>query len=350
MIVIALGACDQAIEMKLTSPVAGADIDTSCVTAVELTIRGEGAFDEVTSCIEVEAGRVRSLRNHGLSGLFDEPLPTWRISTVQVRGVAALGGCTEKRAVGPTIFVASTDEAGGDTINLPLRGVVSCADRVETPTVVRAIDLGALIADGSCVGTQGLLVQPGEIFPSELYGADSGWMHYLWSQPLEVGVDGLVTLPSIFTSAVTGSCVSMLGDDGLEYVDGCVTPAGRGACGPEPEFHYLPVSGVASASLTTEEIISRTVVVFGVVIDRARAPIAGATITTTNADAVVQYTNPQGAGFAAAGGTGTTAAGTFTVLSNQPVLLEINAPGKATRRVMGSGYGATLVVMDDGTP
>lgn len=342
--------CDKAIELRLTAPIAGEDVDTSCVTAVELTITSTNLFDEVTHCVDVPAGRVNSLRDHNLSGLFDEPLPDWPIGGVQVRGVAAPEGClAESVAVGPTIFVASSDVID-DSIDLPMRGVVSCADRVDAPTPVRVVDLQALITDGACVAGEGILVQPGEMFPTLLYGAFSGWLLYYWAQPAPVAADGLVTLPYSFRTAATGSCVALWIDDGVELLAGCLTPAGRGACGPEPEFHYVPFSAIAAASLSTEEAIGRTNVVFGVVVDQNRAPVAGATVTTAAADTVIHYTNPQGMGFQPAGGTTTTAAGTFTVLSNRPVLIEVSAPGMGTRRVMAGGNGGTVVTMSPAIP
>lgn len=347
--ILAAAACDRAVEMKLSPPVAGEDIDTSCVTAVELTLSGDGLFDEVSQCVEVAPGRVTSLRDHNLSGLFDEPLPTWTITGVQVRGVAATAGCTDGIAVGPTIFVASTDSIG-DTIDLPMRGVVSCADKIDAPTPVRIVDLEALVTDGSCAGIADLEVQPGELFPTLLYGPFNGWLLYYWAPPVIVAADGLATLPYSYSVAASGSCVGLWADDGAESMGGCLTPAGRGACGSEPEFHYVPYGDIANASLSTEELISRSNVVFGVVLDRNRAPIAGATVTTLADDTVIHYTTPAAVGYTPAGGTGTTASGTFTVLSNRPVLIEITAPGMATRRVMAGGNGATVVVMDAGTP
>lgn len=349
-LIVSVFGCDKAVELRLTAPIAGEDVDTSCVTAVELTITSTNLFDEITHCVEVPAGRVNSLRDHNLAGLFDEPLPDWQIGGVQVRGVAAAAGCIDDAvAVGPTIFVASSDVID-DSIDLPMRGVVSCADRVDAPTAVRLVDLQALVTDGSCVGTEGILVQPGEMFPTLLYGAFSGWLLYYWAPPVATGADGLVTLPYSFSTAASGSCVALWIDDGLEFLAGCLTPAGRGACGPEPEFHYVPYSPIAVASLSTEEAISRTNVVFGVVVDQDRAPIAGATVTTAADDTVIHYTNPVASGFQPAGGTGTTAAGTFTVLSNRPVLIEVSAPGMGTRRVMAGGNGGTVVVMSPGVP
>ena len=55
--VLALAGCDTAVEMTFSSPLAGEDIDTSCVNAIEVTIRGEGPFDEQVSCIEITPGR-----------------------------------------------------------------------------------------------------------------------------------------------------------------------------------------------------------------------------------------------------------------------------------------------------
>lgn len=352
LMALAASGCDKAIEMRLTAPIAGEDVDTSCVTAVELTLASSNLFDELTRCVEVAPGHVDSLRDHNLAGLFDEPLPDWPLGGVQLRGVAAPEGCTggaTGSAVGPTIFVASSDVID-DTIEMPMRGVVSCADKIDAPTPVRVVDLQALITDGTCAGAEGLLVQPGELFPTLIYGAFSGWLIYFWAPPTPVAADGLATLPYTFSNAATGSCVGLWIDDGLELVGGCLTPAGRGACGPEPEFHYIPYTPTASASLSTEEAISRTNVVFGVVVDRDRAPIAGATVTTAAPDTVIHYTNPTAMGFAPAGGAGTTATGTFTVLSNRPVLIEVSAPGMGTRRVMAGGNGGTVVVMSPGTP
>src|SRR5262245_46106277 len=89
VVVAALAAgCDSAIEMKLVPP-ANDTVDTSCVTAVELTLTGRLAEEENYYCVEVDAGSVRSLQDNGLEGIFDLTLPPFDIIGVQVRGVAA---------------------------------------------------------------------------------------------------------------------------------------------------------------------------------------------------------------------------------------------------------------------
>ncbi len=342
-------ACDPAIEMRLV-PV-GDEVDTSCVTAVELTLTGRLAEEETYHCVEVTPGTVRSLRDHGLSGLFDVALPPWDVIGVQVRGVAAAQGCVERRAVGPTIFVASSDQIDGE-LELPMRGVLSCADRVDQPTPVRVIDFQSLAADGTCAVIEGLQTQPGQLFPTMLYNGYSGyqWWFYFWAPPSQTPSDGMIELPYTFSTARNGSCIGLYTFDGQSLVDGCLTPAGRGACGAEAEFHYLPYVQVRDASLSIEQMLENLSVVFGVVLDRDRRPVAGATITTATAGTSIQYTTPSGAGFAATGGAATGASGTFTVLGDRPALIEVTAPGKATRRVLAGGNGATIVMMDDAAP
>lgn len=342
----ALAACDNAVEMKLVPP-ANSDVDTTCVTAIELTLTGRSFEEESYYCVEVDAGTVRSLEDNGLAGIFDLDLPPFDIIGVQVRGVAAAQGCTEGAAVGPTIFVASTDHIG-DTIALPMRGVLSCADRVDQPAPVRIVDFQALMTDGTCAPVEGLSALPGELFPTLLYNNYNGyqWLSYFWAPPQTTAADGMMTFPYTFSQAATGSCLGLFYDDGSFRSDGCITPAGRGACGPEAEFHYIPYGLARDATLSIEDQISHPSAVFGIVLDRQRRPIPGATITTSTQDASVRFATPSGAGFTLNDGAATDASGTFVVLANKPALIEVSKPGYATRRVMAGGQTATVVVMD----
>ncbi len=337
--------CEQAIEMRLMPPT-GDEVDTSCVTAVELTLTGRLAEEETYYCVEVQPGDVRSLRDHGLDGTFDLALPPFDIIGIQLRGAASPQGCTTGRAVGPTIFVASSDEID-DVVELPMRGVLSCADKLDQPAPVRVVDMESLLADGSCVAVEGLVIQPGELFPTMLYNSYSGvqWWSYFWATPTPTPATGIVDVPYTFSGASSGSCLGLYVNDGAQAVDACLTPAGRGACGAESEFHYIPYTQVRDASLGIEDILTYPNVVFGVVLDRQRRPIAGATITT-GSEAVIQYTTPAAGGYARVETSATGASGTFTVLARRPALIEVNVPGMATRRVMAGGDGATVVVMD----
>ncbi len=337
--------CDSAVEMKLVPT--GDEVDTSCVTAVELTLTGRRVEEETYYCKELSPGDVRSLRDHGLEGLFDVALPPFDIIGIQLRGVSAAQGCVENRAVGPTIFVASSDEID-DSIDLAMRGVLSCADRVDTPTPVRVVDFMSLVADGSCLPVEGLEAQPGQLFPTMLYNSYSGyqWWFYFWAPPSTTPATGLLEMPYTFSSSSAGSCVGLYSADG----DACLTPPGRGACGAETELQYIDYYTVRDASLSIEDQLAHYNVVFGLVVDRQRRPIPGATITTTAPGAVVQFTRPAGAGFQRVDAASTTASGTFTVLADRPALIEVTAPGHATRRVMAGGTSATVVVMETGAP
>jgi hypothetical protein len=341
-----LAACDKAVEMKLIPP-ATSDVDTTCVTAIELTLTGRLTEEETYDCVEVDAGSVRSLQDNGLSGIFDLDLPPFDIIGVQVRGVAAAQGCTNGAAVGPTIFVASTDHVG-DRIELPMRGVLSCADRVDQPAPVRIVDFQQLMTDGTCAPVEGLSAIPGELFPTMLYNNYNGyqWLSYFWAPPQTTPADGMMMFPYTFSQAATGSCLGLFYDDGSFRSDGCLTPAGRGACGPEAEFHYIPYGAARDATLSIEDQISHPSAVFGIVMDRQRRPIPGATITTATQNASVRFATPSGAGFTLNDGPSTDASGTFVVLANKPALIEVNKPGYATRRVMAGGQTATVVVMD----
>lgn len=349
VVVTALAAaCDTAVEMKLVPPAATAtDVDTTCVTAVELTLTGRLAEQETYYCVEVDAGSVRSLQDHNLSGIFDLDLPPFDIIGVQVRGVAAPQGCTNGAAVGPTIFVASSDRIG-DTIELPLRGVLSCADKVDQPAPVRIVDFHALMTDGTCAPVEGLSAIPAELFPTMLYNQYNGfqWLSYFWAPPQTTPADGMMTAPYTFTQAASGSCIGLFYDDGSYRGDGCLTPAGRGACGPEAEFHYIPYGMARDATLSIEDQIEYPSAVFGMVLDRQRRPIPGATITTASQSAEIRFATPSGAGFTLNDGPSTDASGTFVVLSNKPALIEVSKTGYGTRRVMAGGTTATVVVMD----
>lgn len=350
VVVTALSAaCDKAVEMRLVPPT-NDDVDTSCVTAVELTLTGRRVEDETYHCVEVDAGSVRSMQDHGLSGIFDIELPPFDIIGVQVRGVAAAQGCTENVAVGPTIFAASSD-AIDDTIELPMRSVLSCADRVDQPTPVRIVDFQSLVADGSCLPVEGLQALPGDLFPTNLYNAVSAyqWWFYFWTPPQTTPADGMMTLPFTFSQASSGSCIGLFTDDGVFRGDGCLTPAGRGACGPEAEYHYIPFDTVRNATLSIEDQIEFPGTVFGIVMDAQRRPIPGATITTASQGAEVRFATPSGAGFTLNDGAATDASGTFVVLSKRPALIEVNKPGFATRRVMAGGVSATVVMMSAAT-
>jgi hypothetical protein len=346
VVVTALSAgCEQAVEMKLVPP-ASDPVDTSCVTAIELTLSGRRIEEETYHCVEVAAGSVRSLQDHNLSGIFDLELPPFDIIGVQVRGVAAAEGCTSGAAVGPTIFVASSDTID-DSIELPMRGVLSCADKVDTPAPVRVVDFQSLVADGSCLPVEGLNASAGDLFPTLLYNNYSGyqWWFYFWAPPQLTPADGMIQVPYTFNAASSGSCVGLYTDDGVYRGDGCVTPAGRGACGPEAEYHYLPFDVVRNASLSIEDQIEHPSAVFGVVLDAQRQPVAGATITTSSPNAKVRFATPSGAGFTLNDGAATDASGTFVVLSNRPALVEVNKAGMAPRRVMTGGTSATVVMM-----
>lgn len=337
--------CEKAVEMRLIPP-QGDDVDTSCVTAVQLTLTGRRLEDETYHCVEVEPGSVRSLQDHNLSGIFDLDLPPFEIIGIQVRGVAAAGGCTEGSAVGPTIFVASSDQ-WGDEIDLPMRGVLSCADRIDQPTPVRVVDFPSLVADGSCVAVEGLQAQPGDLFPTLLYNNFAGyqWWFYFWTPPQPTNAEGMLTLPYSFSAASTGSCLGLYTFDGVYAGDGCLTPAGRGACGAEAEFHYIPFDLARDATFSIEDQIAFPSAVFGIVLDDQRRPVVGATVTTSTPGAEVRFATPSGTGFTLHDGPGTDASGTFVVLTKRPALVEITKPGMGTRRVMTGGTSATVVMM-----
>lgn len=340
-----LAGCDPAIEMTLVAPAEDPGIDATCVTAVEVLLIDDNGNSD-THCVEVAPGTSRTLRDHGLAGRIDMPLPPWTPTAVRMRAVAAAPACFGDRAgPGGTIFSAATPWRDGD-LALPLRAHLDCRARVEPPVTVHVIDLANLWTPTPCAPPTDPRAFDVALATVQSTGDPRPLLAVYADAITEYApvADGKASVRGAYRTAAGGACLGALVGPQYEETAGCVVD-GPGVCAGAGELEAIYVSPAAmEASIPTTTLSAWKSIAFGAVFDAAtRQPIAGATVTAPGEAAVV-YTEFRGTHFANRTGAVTGADGSFKLLSQAPVEVTVSAPGHTPRTVVLGGVGGATVI------
>jgi hypothetical protein len=352
--VVALAACEPAVEVSLSAAPDDSPHDLSCVNVVQVIVQGNAPEDRQTVCLHVEPGTVRSLNDHNLDGLLDVPIPKTGLDFMAVVGMTSpIDDCS----IADTIFHGAASYDGGDQLAIRLHHDFDCANAAPTTRDVFVVDQTALITTGECVpAAEGWFARAGYIMPLRLEEPGvpaSQWSPFVTPEPPGAVAAGHGSVTFGFTAAEEDTClaVSVDRDSGTEWTTSCVAPGTRTACAPSGavEVGYMPFAELIPLEDSGDRLWGTTMVT---VWDGAeRRVVTGAEILLDDPDAELSMVNLDGTHVVEVvgelSGARTTSTGSFLVRSSAPLVATIKVPGYGTRnvRVGTDEIGSQIVVV-----
>jgi hypothetical protein len=346
-----LAGCESVLEVTLVAaPGEDIGLDASCVNLVYVGVQGNSPDDFQELCLSVEPGTVESLRDHGLEGILDVPMPESGLRYLRVEGVVSqFADC----AVADPIFHGAAEYSGGDSLPIFLRMSLDCAKQVVTPATVKVIDQVTLVNTGTCSTTdETWMASAGLIVPTDL--DIPSLLNTVYYQPFATTTENAIASGaapvSLQYSATEGSSCLALGVIRPDRQAGnisCIVPGPRTACAGAGEVELAQADfDNMMALLDTSPALRNTtlVTVWDADMD---LPITGATVAVDDPGATVEFVTLTGSTFTKTGGTSTGASGSFLLHAGEPALVSITAPGFRDRTVrIGSVIvGGAIVVL-----
>ncbi len=358
VVLLALGACaDPVVEMSFLMPAAdrGGNFDTSCVTAVDVYTTGTSypgnPEDYEMTCVQLAGGAASfgAVRN-AMTGKIDVPIPSTGLASVEVFG--RKGTCANDASIPPgeLVFYAGSRYTGDEQIVLPMEAVSAC-DSTAT-VLVRPVDLlalttGAVKGDcnlakamdgatsGADVGTLMPTITDGAVFYNGLAGAAL--------------VGGVATIDGALTTVGPKACLAVSSGDARFGSVSCVDAAAPKVCATGTELEAPGLDGnIALASLDSARKAKFPGVVFGLVVNAQKQPIAGALVEVDPKFGEVVYVEPATSKLNATGGSATGASGLFIVYTKGPTPVKVSSGGLSRIQTMGAisdAPGAALVML-----
>jgi hypothetical protein len=350
-VLFATAGCDSSIhlEMVAAADVANSTADMSCVRSVDVVASPRGNGEATQACAGLLAPGIATIGDLPLRAPVTLAIPPDGIEFMTVTGMSGTAGACD----GWPVFTAATDYDGSDSIRLSARPALDCADRDPSTWTIRAVDFFALLDTKTCTAPAeagNLGVSLGVIARVDLALYDT--LYFSSGLPAALDPAGMATAPSMFRKPVESACIAAYAYTANYSAENimCVYPDAASPCGGTREV-VVPFAKTAmlEASVDPNLVLARGTATVGVILDAARNPIAGATITVVEAGAAqVVFTSRVGTQLTPIAGAATDASGTFIVYDARPAAIEIRGAGR-TRRVMlsgfGPGYGSPVVIV-----
>lgn len=332
--------CDSGYQVSLeVTDTINAACNTSCVMSVAVEAMGED--DGEYKC--VNGVTMKSLRDHGMQGKIDLPVPE------NFRGVWVTGyrgaNCNGTAMVDGIVPVTGSD------VKVPMKCIASCNGTVAVPIQTTSV---LAVAKGMCAKGTATTASAGTLRATELglvYPNDNFIPNTEFTGEASVPVvDGLATVNGVVTTIPPHSCSAVtLYRDGAPTNTACIRfNSTAGLCTPAGKAEVASYDAPPLTDLTNGYRV------IGVVAQRngtTPLPILGATVTldpTAAAGSRVEYLALDAAGTSLTVPTpalaATGAAGAFAVYTKEPVAVTVTLPGGAKLiRTVGGGivYGAS---------
>ncbi|HEY5926458.1 MAG TPA: hypothetical protein VIV11_32450 [Kofleriaceae bacterium] len=368
-LVLAGGCAEPVVELSFRAPANAEQLDTSCITAIEIRAIGTGFVqddkDYTRSCVELP----RAAATYGaLHDMFRDKitleLPESGLAGVTMRGYAGPTPCARTDDSDPEFaphftadlaFFAKANYIGQDSIAIQAVPNLKCPT---TDLKVRVVDMFKLVASGSSAACGAAMTYTdgkgwsslGTLVP-KLYGKGVDFFGGVSWRP---GTNNLVTFPGMVQLARPGesSCLALAAANESGATNACVI-SGAGVCAAVGELE------TAAVDYRVWQQVDRTLqgqfpnILFGSVWTNAspKTPAGGAVITVDSKHGKVVYVDP----FDATGKlvvrsdqTRAGPSGLFVLYADTLVNAKIEAAG-ATRTVMlGSPdytFGGAMIVL-----
>ena len=319
---LTLVACDDAIDVRLIAPAgeSARPVDYGCVNRVEVVLYSN--LPDRVQCVPIAPGRIDTLRDHHLGGLLDLDLPAG-FAAIDVRGVRS----DDDGCAADTVFHGEGYYGGGWSVDVPLVHALDCRDFTTSPTAAQLLDLAKLETGAADRCAPPANASGYQVFLQHQDPYDlSGDLVPSADRPLggvQVSAAGTATLTGPhFTAAVDASCMTL-------------GAGGPTLCAPAGAVELIAITPAMFASFATAQTVGAALSI-GQVWDRAtRRPLAGATITPVAGSNTFgfRYFDYAAGAVTMSAATGTTASGLFALEIGAPTMVEVRAPGRATRRV-----------------
>jgi hypothetical protein len=362
--VMAAGCAEPVVEMKLVLGAMADTFDTSCVTAVEVHVKGANypadLRDFSRSCLELGGhARMGDLAD-AIRGRFSLAVPASGISGIEVFGWSGPSACTPSpfEGISPDLVLhARAPYIGQEVVDLRLVENLSC-DR--GPVKIRPVDVFGLLAQPAPSSDDCAAV----VIADDQGGAGLGTLN-----PRAFG-NGVAFFGGVRGAAVRGGVASFTGSTSVMNPQACLSLdtgsvtgfgvscaiSGGKVCAAADELEAPLIDGaIANDGLTLDEgLLARYpgMVYVSVWSDATpRRPVAGATIDIAEGDGRVVYIDPP-----PPGGTliqkraerATGPSGLAVVFTNTLAPIKVSAGG-ATRTVTVSAPdfapGGALIVL-----
>lgn len=340
VVVLGLAACtDPVIELSFRLPTAaqGGNFNTSCITAVDVVTVGATVDDEGFDCIEIPSGlsSMAAVRD-ALVGQIDVPLPSSGLTGVELYG--RRGNCKfdDNLPPGEVLFYAGAPYIGGEQLVLPIDAMASCD---QAPLTVRPVDILALTTGpvkGDCAAAAAV--------DGPESGGDAGTM-----LPTMAGVDfwsgfgggpmsnSIVQITGAPTEVGPKACLAVSSGDARFGSVSCADRSAPAVCAGPGELEAPGIDGsIAYASRDQIKSNQYPGLVFGAVIDGAKQPIQGATVTIDSKVGEIVYVELAGTRLEPTGGSATGPSGLFIAYTNAISDITISANGKSSTRTVGA--------------
>ena len=358
------GACtDPVVDMQLVAPNNAAQLDTSCVSAVEVHVDGPNypsdKGDVHTSCIPLGASApTYDKLLDQIRGKFQLSIPDGGLSTVEVYGWA--GSC-DRMDGDPTtpdlIFFASQNYVGDELMELKMVPNLDCR---QSTVNIHLVDLMTLVSgtnpsDANCTAAQApdapntgadtitmmpKLVGKGMEFYGGRTGADSH--------------NSIATFTGL-TQIGPKSCLAWEGNSTTAAARGCASPTAS-VCAGTGEIEAPIINfdvGAASLQNDPNRVKFADVIIASVWTGTSgKHPAVGATIDVDPAQGVVEYVDPPAAGsskLVVRSTNSTGSSGLFILFTNTLANAKINYNGKTTPVTMSAlddGPGGAILVVN----
>lgn len=342
------GACDSGYQVSLSvDETVNAGCDTSCVKSVGVEVMGENAGDY--KCITDVS--MKSLRDHGLSGRLDLPVPNelkgvWVIGfrgadcdgTAMIDGIAAV---TDSEVKVPMNCVATC--RGAAMIPIQATSVIAAANGTCSSGAVTSAAAGSLRATGIDL-----------VFPGDPYSS------MMTNEPPASLTAGVGTVNGLIAAGAGKGCSAVAVHDGDGPVSiACIRPGSsgpggaRGLCAPDGKTEVAwydsglgvdPMGGFRTVAVVAQRNPAPT----------PPAPLVDAVVTldaAAPAGSRVEYLTLDAAktSLVKSALLKTDASGAFAVISREPVEVTVTVPGRTPmKRMVGGGFyytGATELTL-----
>lgn len=349
--ILVLAGCETTLEVTLVAAAGEPDLDLSCVNVVEVIVQGNAPDDRQTVCLQVEPGTVRSMRDHGLDGMLDVPMPQSGLRFMWVTGMTSpISDCN----TGDAIFHGGSEYEGGTSMPIWLHGSFDCANAAPRTLRVHAIDQTALATTGTCTAAAaGWYATGGYLLPTDVdipgIAGTEFWPFLTTEAPVAIAA-GATDLTIGYTEAEGDTCLAVaLFQDGIPGANVACLPLGtRNACAPpgELEVGYLPVQNLLALADSSADLRSTTLVTLWDATLQQVVPNAQVTVDDEGGEIV--YLRVDAGGFSAIAATQSDASGSFLVHSRHSPVITIEAPGYRTKTVrVGTDFvGGMVVILD----
>lgn len=338
LVALAGAACSSGYEVSLeVSDAVNATCNTSCVQSVSVEALGESNSEY--RCLKNIT--MKSLREHGLSGAVDLPVPE------DLLGMWVMGWRGPNCGGDMVIFDGIT-AIDGSSVKVPMKCIASCS--AEGPMQIQTTSLLS-VAQGQCAVGDATAASAGVLRNSHL---DLVFPNYVLTEffgppstPLTSG-QGMLARGVTSTASLNTCGAVTLYKDGAPVSTSCVRYGTPGLCGGAGKTEVAYYASPPLADLTAGYRVVGVFAKKNPVAGGAPLPVSGATVTLSGNDpkARVEYLMLDAAKtafkVAEPARSMTNETGAFAVYTKEPVTVTVKASDNTTvTRVVGGGtvYG-----------